>query len=117
MSEHLNSIFSTWGIADADERMAALERAISDAFYYQDPNTPEPITSKEAYNAMLQAFSDNMPGGSAKVATSDGHHNHHRAIVDFMKDGQPMMRGQYYAETDDAGRITRLVGFIGTGDG
>lgn len=116
MSSELKMLFSAWGDADPDTRRATLEKCTAEPFLYADPNTPEQITSLDAFNDYLQMFTGNMPGANVEVAGVDGHHNHLRATIDFMRDGATMMRGQYFAETAEDGKIMRLIGFIGTGD-
>jgi hypothetical protein len=82
---------------------------------YIDPNVSAPITTRDGYLAYVTTFGEGMPGASAQVVAVSEHHDHMRATVDFCKDGEPMMRGQYYAEIE-YGKVTKLVGFMGTGE-
>ena len=89
-----------------------LERAVGDTFYYADPQTPEPMTSLDEFVAFLAHF---PPGASAAVIPpADVHHGHARANVAFDFGGKAMV-GQYFADLDGEGRITRIVGFPGKG--
>ncbi len=113
MTHSIETFFAAW--ADADN--AAVKAAVTDAVYYADPNTPEPVTGADDLAQYVAQFSQHMPGGGAQVVEISEHHGHARATVDFLKDGNPMMRGQYFADLDADGRITRLVGFTGMGEG
>ncbi len=117
MADALTAVFSAWGDSDPKSRAATLGAALAPEFYYADPQVPSPITNLDDFLGYLAGFTEHMPGASAQVAGKPSAHNGHvRVFVDFMKDGARMMRGQYFADLDDTGRITRLIGFAGTGD-
>ncbi len=115
MTELFQDLFAAWGATSPEAREKHSDAAISADIYYADPNAPDPVIGRDAYLAYIAHFSEMLPGGSAEVASVDGHHGHARVTVDFLKDGEKMMRGQYYADIAD-GRVTRLVGFPGTGE-
>mgnify|MGYP001155752530 CR=1 FL=1 len=117
MSDIILKSFATWGEPDAGKRAAMVAETVGNSFVYADPNTPDPITSAADFADYLGMFSQHMPDGSAKVVSVSEHHGYARATVDFVSGGKTMMRGQYFADLDDAGRITRLIGFTGTGEG
>lgn len=111
MSNSIETFFGAWGSAGAE----AVADAFGDEVYYADPNTPEPIVTLSGLTDYVAMFATHMPGGAAKVVAISEHHGHARATVDFTKDGAAMMRGQYFADLDANGRITRMVGFPGDG--
>ena len=115
MTDTLETLFSAWGDPSADGRADKTDAAIGSKFYYVDPNVPAPITGRDDYLAYIAKFGEMMPGASASVVAVSAHNDHARATVDFLKDGNRMMRGQYFADLDD-GRITRLIGFTGMGE-
>lgn len=115
MTECVHTLFSAWGDPSGDGRAEKTDAAIGTPFYYADPNTPEPLRDRTSYLDHIAKFSDMMPGASVKVAAISTTHTHVRATVDFLKDGAPMMRGQYFADVKD-GKITRLIGFPGLGE-
>lgn len=115
MNDLLDTLFSAWGDPSADGRAAKTDAAIGPDFYYADPNGPGPVTGRDAYLGYLAQFGEMMPGGSAKVVNVSAHNGHARATVDFLKDGNRMMRGQYFADLKD-GKISRLIGFPGMGE-
>lgn len=117
MADALTAVFSAWGDTDSKSRAATLGAALSTEFYYADPQVSSPITNLDDLSGYLAGFTEHMPGASAQVAGKPSAHNGHvRVFVDFMKDGTRMMRGQYFADLDGNSKITRLIGFAGTGD-
>ncbi|WP_146345941.1 nuclear transport factor 2 family protein [Phaeobacter marinintestinus] len=115
MTDCIHTLFSAWGDPSPDGRASKTDAAIGPDFYYADPNAADPVEGRDAYLAYIAQFSDMMPGASAKVVSVSQHHGHARATVDFLKGDTLMMRGQYFADINDA-KITRLIGFTGTGD-
>ena len=111
----MQTLFSAWGDPSPDGRAAKTDAAIGPGFFYADPNIPSPVTGRDAYLAYIAQFGEMMPGASANVVTVSDHHGFARATVDFLRDGESMMRGQYFADITD-GRITRLIGFVGMGE-
>ncbi|MBD3678654.1 MAG: nuclear transport factor 2 family protein [Rhodobacteraceae bacterium] len=116
MSEAIETFFAAWGETDPEAQERLIDGAASGTFYYADPNTPQPLHSLSEFLDYVTAFSANMPGAGARVATVSQHHDHARATVEFTRDGAVMMRGQYFADLDAAGKIERMVGFAGMGD-
>jgi ketosteroid isomerase-like protein len=116
MSDSIKKSFDAWGETDADKRAAMIADITGNSFYYADPNTPEPITSAEAFVEYLAMFTQHMPNAGAQVVSVSEHHGHARATVAFTAGGKEMMRGQYFADLDAQGRITRLIGFTGNGE-
>lgn len=114
MAQALHDFFAAWGDPSPDRRAALTEAAIGPGFTYTDPNAPDVIAGRDAYLAYLAQFGDMMPGASARVDDIAEHHGHARATVAFLRDGDVMMTGQYFANLTE-GRITRIVGFAGTG--
>ncbi len=115
MTTCIHTLFSAWGASTPEERAALTEAAIGPDFYYSDPNAPEPIRGRDAYLDYIAQFAAQMPGATAAVVAVSSHHDHLRATVDFAKDGQRMMRGQYFADLAE-GKLQRVVGFSGMGE-
>lgn len=116
MSDAINSFFAAWGMDDAAARADAVSGAAAPDFAYTDPNTPQTITSVDGFLDYIAMFTTNLPGATAEVVDTSAHNGFARATVDFMRDGVPLVRGQYFADLDSDGRITRIVGFTGTGE-
>jgi len=112
-AQSLKDFFAAWGETNADSRADLVRAAVGETFYYADPHAPEPI---ESVTAMLGFLGQFPPGASAKVIEPvDLHHGHVRANVTFDFGGGKAMVGQYFADLDGSGRITRIVGFPGKG--
>ena len=116
MSDAVDVFFACWGTTDIKQRTDAISRACNSDFYYVDPNSSAPITTLHAMIAYLAQFSAMMPGASAQVVAQSAHNGHVRATVDFINDGKKMMRGQYFGDLDSEGKLTRVIGFTGTGE-
>ncbi len=115
MTDIIQTLFSAWGDPSPDGRADKTDAAITSDFYYADPNSSGPINGREGYLTYIAQFGEMMPGASAKVVAVSNHNGHARATVDFMKDGNQMMRGQYFADLKD-GKVARLIGFPGMGE-
>lgn len=116
LSDSLDTFFAAWEVDNTDARRALLEEATGARLFYLDPNASKPITSLAAMNDYLAMFNTNMPGASAAVVNCFEHNGYARATVAFRKEGTTMMHGQYFADLDSTGRITRLIGFPGMGE-
>lgn len=115
-TQALNDFFAAWGKTDAGGRARLVALATGDSFYYADPHTPEVIASTDGFLEFVTEFATRMPGASAAViGPVDLHHRHARANVRFDFGGGNAMVGQYFADLDGAGKITRIVGFVGKG--
>ena len=120
MTEAIETFFVAWGETDAEKRAGMIAGAMGDGFTYADPRTPGPIHEIGALTDYVAMFSANAPGWQARAERIDTTAGHHRATVSFGgmgPDGQEMRQvGQYFAETDETGRIVTLVGFVGLGE-
>ncbi|MGB7317228.1 MAG: nuclear transport factor 2 family protein [Planktotalea sp.] len=119
MSDAITAFFDTWGLSDDVARAKAIASVYSENGTYADPRAQEPMTGPSAIAGYINMFSANAPGWTAKVVKSDEIAGLQRATVAFAgmgPDGKEMVQlGQYFAELDD-GKITRLIGFVGTGE-
>ena len=115
MTTCIHTFFAAWGDPSPEERSEKTDSAIGPDFYYSDPNTPAPLHGRDAYLDYIAQFSAMMPGGSARVLAVSEHHGHLRATVEFAKDGQRVMLGQYFADLIEE-KLTRVIGFTGMGE-
>ncbi len=118
MSNPIETFFDAWGMADDAARAEAIAGAFADAGTYADPRSDGVLTGAEAIAGYVNMFSANAPGWTAKVVKSDESGGMTRATVAFGgmgPDGSEMVQhGQYVTELAD-NKITRMVGFVGTG--
>jgi hypothetical protein len=115
MSDCLHTLFSAWGLDDPDDRARVTASVADPDMVYIDPNVSAPITTRNGYLAYIATFGEGMPGASARVVAVSEHHDHMRAAIEFCKDGEAMMQGQYFAEIE-YGKVKKLVGFTGMGE-
>lgn len=116
-AQSLKDFFAAWGEPDADGRAALVAAAVGESIYYADPHAPEPVTSADELASFIGMFTKNSPPGARAevIEPVDSHHRHVRANIRFVMSEEMQMVGQYFADLDAAGKITRLVGFPGKG--
>lgn len=119
MSDPIASFFDAWQLESDDARLEKIASAVKTNVRYDDPRTPDTLNGIEALNRYVGMFSANAPGWSAKVIGSDTTAGMTRVTVAFSgagPDGNEMVQlGQYYVETEGE-LISRMVGFVGTGE-
>ncbi|MEO1021508.1 MAG: nuclear transport factor 2 family protein [Bacteroidota bacterium] len=119
MSDPISTFFEAWEIEDAGPRREKIASAVAENVHYVDPRTPEPIEGIDALSDYVGMFSANAPGWSAKVINSDTTGSVTRATVAFSGMGpdgtENVQLGQYFIE-QEGGVISRMVGFVGTGE-
>jgi hypothetical protein len=114
MSTALNDFFTAWAVEDAAERNALIDGALGASILYADPRTDAALTSVDAIKDYVAMFSQMAPGMPVSVANVSTTLNFARATVQFGTAEQGQL-GQYTADLDDDGKITRLIGFVGVG--
>lgn len=114
MSDALNQFFTAWAMSDADARNAQIDGALGGTIAYADPRTEAVLTDAAAVKNYVGMFSQMAPGMPVSVANISTTLNFARATVQFGA-GDQCQWGQYTADLDDAGKITRLIGFVGMG--
>lgn len=119
MSDSISTFFDAWQLTDASERLANIAIAVTTNVHYDDPQAPDTIIGIDALANYVGMFSANAPGWSAKVVKQDTINGLTRATVAFGgkgPDGSDMVQhGQYFVEQEGA-LISRMVGFVGTGE-
>jgi len=119
MSDSVSTFFDAWEIQEPELRGQKIEKSVSKNIEYNDPRTPDTIEGVAALSNYVGMFSNNAPGWSAKVIKSDTVVNHTRVTVAFSGNGpdgsSQVQLGQYFVEMDGA-LISKMVGFVGTGE-
>ena len=119
MSDPISTFFDAWQLEAAEARLEKITRSVTANIQYDDPRTSETINGIDALNKYVGMFSASAPGWSAKVVSSDSTAGMTRATVSFGgmgPDGKEMVQlGQYFVEMDGE-LISRMVGFVGTGE-
>ena len=116
-AQSLKDFFAAWGETNADDRAAMVASAVGGTIYYADPHTSDPVTDVAALAGVVGNFTKHSPPGARAevIEPVDSHRGHVRANVRFIMSEEMQMVGQYFAELDAAGKITRIVGFPGKG--
>ena len=119
MADPITTFFDAWQLEDAGERLTKISSAVTANVQYDDPRTPQTMNGIDALAEYVGMFSANAPGWSAKVVGTDTTATMTRATVAFGgkgPDGNDMVQlGQYFVETE-GDLISRMVGFVGTGN-
>ena len=119
MPDPIATFFDSWEMAEADLRLNKITSAVTKNIQYCDPRTSETITGIEALSDYVGMFSANAPGWKAKLVKSDSISTMTRCTVAFSGIGpdgdEKVQLGQYFVELDE-GLVSRMVGFVGTGE-
>ncbi|MDJ0877605.1 MAG: hypothetical protein QNI86_03280 [Halieaceae bacterium] len=119
MSDCVAKFFEAWQIEEATPRLQKISSSVTENISYDDPRTPETLNGIAALSNYVGMFSANAPGWSAKVVKSDTIANVTRVTVAFSgmgpDDTEQTQLGQYFLEKD-GDLISRMVGFVGTGE-
>lgn len=119
MSDSISTFFEAWQIEEAELRFAKINSAVTQNVKYDDPRTPETLIGKEALSSYVAMFSANAPGWSAEVIKNDVIAKLTRVTIAFSGKGpdgsQQVQLGQYFVE-HEGDLISRMVGFVGTGE-
>jgi len=119
MEDSITQFFNAWEIADAETRLSTLSNCIDKSTVYLDPRTPDSLVGIDAINEYVGMFSANAPGWAAKVVKMDSIAGTKRVTIAFGGKGadgsEQVQLGQYFVEYDGA-LISRMTGFVGTGE-
>ena len=115
MDTAVDKFFSAWAEQDATIRDAQVDSSLGAKIFYADPRTEAPLCDAAAVKEYVGMFSKMAPGMPVSVAGISTTLNFIRATVRF-GDAEQSQLGQYVIDLDDAGQITRMVGFVGVAD-
>lgn len=103
---------------NGDDRAKAIHAACQKDCMYADPQSPEPIRDIASLVTYVGHFSQNAPGWQATPIAISETAGMARATVAFGGQGpdgsQMVQHGQYFVEIS-GDKISRMVGFVGTG--
>ena len=114
MTDSVLRFFAAWSVPDDAARDAQIAATLGASILYADPRTPAPLTTPAAVQDYVGQFSKSAPGWPVEAVHLSKTLGFVRATVRF-GEGDHAQWGQYVADLDDAGLITRLVGFVGLG--
>ena len=113
----LRDFFAAWTMTEDEGRDDKIASAFGETVYYTDPRTEAPLTDMAALCGYVGQFLPMCPPGARVEVTDpvDVRNGHARVTVKFIMSDEMQQTGQYFADLDAAGQITRLVGFVGKG--
>lgn len=115
MSDHPESfdhMLAAWNESDSTKVRGHLERACAPDVHFVDP--AHDVTGIDAFEAMVHQVHGENPGAVySRASAVDSHHGLHRYHWAIHKDGQLVLPGFDVTETDEQGRVTRVLGFFG----
>ena len=115
MDTAVENFFSAWAEQDSATRDAQIDSTLGASIFYADPRTEAPLSDAGAVKEYVGMFSKMAPGMPVSVAGISKTLNFIRATVRFGEGDQSQL-GQYVIDLDSAGKITRMVGFVGVTD-
>jgi len=119
MLDPISHFFDAWQLESPDARLEKITSAVTQNIQYDDPRTPQTVKGIDALSEYVGMFSANAPGWVAKVIGSNTTAGMTRTTVAFSgmgPNGTEMVQlGQYFVETE-GDLISRMVGFVGTGE-
>ncbi|MDD9725922.1 molecular chaperone GroEL [Roseovarius sp. SK2] len=115
MSDSVRRFFNAWGDGDAEARMAVLNDVLAAGVRYADPRLEEALVGTAAVIDYVGQYSAMAPGAIAQIANMDVRDGIIRATVEFIMADGHIQPGQFVIEVDSDERLTRIVGFKGTG--
>jgi hypothetical protein len=119
MTDNIKIFFDAWALDDPVLRLEKIKQSVAESIRYDDPRTQNTVTGIQELSNYVGMFSANAPGWQAKVVKSDNIADITRVTVAFSGQGPDgvisTQLGQYFVEKHDD-LISRMVGFVGTGD-
>ncbi|MGK7654454.1 molecular chaperone GroEL [Roseovarius sp. B08] len=115
MSDSVRRFFNAWGDGDAEARMAVLNDVLATGVRYADPRLDEALVGPAAVMEYVGQYSAMAPGAIVQIASMETRDSITRATVEFIMADGHIQLGQFVIEMDGDQRLTRVVGFKGTG--
>jgi len=110
--ESLDKMLAIWNAQDADGIRRLTFEALETNVHFVDPNYN--IMGREAFINMVHAVHKQIPGAIySHVGNIDSHNNHHRYHWDIHMGEKLVMSGFDVTETNDAGKVVKVIGFFG----
>ncbi|MEM7285979.1 MAG: nuclear transport factor 2 family protein [Actinomycetota bacterium] len=110
--ETLDHMLAAWNETDPAQVRGHLETALAPDVHFVDP--PNDITGIDAFEAMVHRVHDQVPGAVySRASDVDSHHGLHRYHWAIHLDGELLLAGFDVTETNEAGQVSRVLGFFG----
>jgi hypothetical protein len=108
----LDHMLAAWNELEPAKVRGELEQALAPDVRFIDPT--HDIAGIDAFETMVHEFRKNLPDAvCSRVSGIDAHHHLYRYEWAIHRGGELMLPGFDVVETDDAGRVTQVLGFFG----
>lgn len=110
--ESFDHMLAAWNESDRDKIRALLEKALNPEVHFVDPSID--VTGIDGFEANVHEVHSRIPGAVYSRASGiDSHHGLYRYAWAIHQDGKLLLPGFDVAETDEQGRVKRVLGFFG----
>lgn len=110
--ESLDHMLAAWNERDPAKVRSHLEKALAPEIEFIDPS----IVTRgiDEFEKNVHEVQARIPGAEyARASEVDSHHRIHRYHWKITRDGQLLMPGFDVSETDEDGKVLRVLGFFG----
>jgi hypothetical protein len=105
-------MLAAWNEREPAKVRGHLEQALHPEVHFVDPSND--ITGVDAFEAMVHEFRAKFPDAVCSRASGvDGHHRLYRYEWAIHRGDTLLIPGFDVVEADEAGRVTRVLGFFG----
>ena len=110
--ESLDHMLAAWNERDPVNLRGHLEKALAPGVLFIDPSVE--THGIDEFEANVHKVQAGLPGADyARTSAVDSHHGLHRYSWQISRGGEVLLPGFDVTETDDEGRVTRVLGFFG----
>jgi hypothetical protein len=110
--ETFDHMLAAWNEREPGKVRGHLEQALSADVHFVDPSND--ITGIDAFEKMVHAFRKELPDAVCSRASGiDAHHRLFRYEWAIHRGDELLMPGFDVVETDETGRVARVLGFFG----
>jgi hypothetical protein len=109
---NLQQMLAIWNQRDLNKVRAQLEAVLAPEIEFIDPTIV--TRGYDEFEANVRHFRGKYPIAEIQQASAiDSHHQVHRYHWAITANGKTMLEGFDVSETNDAGKVTRVLGFFG----
>ncbi|NNE94733.1 MAG: nuclear transport factor 2 family protein [Acidimicrobiales bacterium] len=111
--DSLDHMLAAWNEPDPKRVRSHLEAALADDVEFIDPSVE--AHGIDEFEANVHRVQHQIPGATYERSSGvDSHHQLHRYSWRIRRDGETLLDGFDVTETDEQGRIHRVLGFFGS---
>ncbi|MDJ0597249.1 MAG: transposase [Crocosphaera sp.] len=105
---------SGWNSSKPEDRLLLMKKVLAENCLYLDSHLAEPVDNLETHCQLIESFKEKFPDISLQLSSPpDSHHSHFKLPWKMVKkNGEVLIKGQFFGEVNQQNQITKLVGFI-----